>query len=70
VWGGKPGFSRREAEPHSRRRPDPVHEALSACGAVKPRDKNSAQVMVNRAGFNPAGVDRVRLGSPMGNRAA
>jgi putative transposase len=42
----------------------------SACGAVKPRDKNSAQVMVNRAGFNPAGVDRIRLGAPTGTRAA
>jgi putative transposase len=42
----------------------------SACGAVKPRDRNSAAVMVARAGFDPAGVDRVRLDSPMGNRAA
>jgi len=32
----------------------------SACGAVLPRDKNSAAVMLVRAGLNPAGADRVR----------
>ena len=42
----------------------------SACGSVKPRDRNSAAVMVARAGFNPADVDRVRLDSPTGNQAA
>jgi putative transposase len=31
-----------------------------ACGLVLPRDKNSAAVMLNRAGLNPAGADRVR----------
>lgn len=31
-----------------------------ACGLVLPRDKNSAAVMLNRAGLNPAGVDRAR----------
>jgi putative transposase len=41
-----------------------------SCGTVKPRDRNSAAVMVGRAGFNPAGVDRVRLDSPKGKRAA
>jgi putative transposase len=41
-----------------------------SCGTVKPRDRNSATVMVVRAGFNPAGVDRVRLDSPKGKRAA
>jgi putative transposase len=30
------------------------------CGAVLPRDKNSAAVMLNRAGLTPAGADRVR----------
>lgn len=30
------------------------------CGHVAQRDKNSAHVMLNRAGFNPAGVDGVR----------
>jgi putative transposase len=34
--------------------------ACSCCGAVLPRDKNSAAVMLNRAGLNPAGADRVR----------
>jgi putative transposase len=34
--------------------------ACSSCGAVLPRDKNSAAVMLNRAGLNPAGADRVR----------
>ena len=30
------------------------------CGLVSSRDKNSAAVMVVRAGFNPAGVDGIR----------
>lgn len=30
------------------------------CGHVAPRDKNSAHVMLNRAGFNPAGADGTR----------
>ncbi|EFL16540.1 RNA-guided endonuclease TnpB family protein [Streptomyces sp. C] len=34
--------------------------ACTACGAVSPRDKNSARVMLARAGLNPAGADRVR----------
>ncbi|MET9763110.1 transposase [Streptomyces sp. NPDC006372] len=29
----------------------------TACGAVAPRDKNSAYVMLHRAGLNPAGAD-------------
>ena len=32
----------------------------AACGTVLPRDKNSARVMLVRAGLNPAGADRVR----------
>jgi putative transposase len=32
-----------------------------SCGVVLPRDKNSAAVMLIRAGLNPAGADRVRL---------
>ncbi|ANS65279.1 transposase [Streptomyces lincolnensis] len=32
----------------------------TACGAVSPRDKNSARVMLVRAGLNPAGVEGVR----------
>ncbi|MFF0109556.1 RNA-guided endonuclease InsQ/TnpB family protein [Streptomyces hirsutus] len=32
----------------------------TACGAVSPRDKNSARVMLVRAGLNPAGVKGVR----------
>jgi putative transposase len=32
----------------------------SSCGAVLPRDKNSAAVMLARAGLNPAGADRAR----------
>ncbi|NEC06993.1 RNA-guided endonuclease TnpB family protein [Streptomyces sp. SID7909] len=31
--------------------------ACIACGAVSPRDKNSARVMLARAGLNPAGAD-------------
>jgi putative transposase len=32
----------------------------SSCGVVLPRDKNSAAVMLNRAGLNPAGAEGVR----------
>ncbi|MGW0830902.1 RNA-guided endonuclease InsQ/TnpB family protein [Streptomyces prunicolor] len=32
----------------------------STCGTVSPRDKNSARVMLVRAGLNPAGVEGVR----------
>lgn len=32
----------------------------TACGAVSPRDKNSARVMLHRAGLNPAGAEGVR----------
>ncbi|MEV0930099.1 RNA-guided endonuclease InsQ/TnpB family protein [Streptomyces phaeochromogenes] len=32
----------------------------TACGNVSPRDKNSARVMLGRAGFNPAGADGAR----------
>jgi putative transposase len=34
-----------------------------ACGIVLPRDKNSAAVMLHRAGLNPAGADRIRRGA-------
>ncbi|MFF4604632.1 RNA-guided endonuclease InsQ/TnpB family protein [Streptomyces sp. NPDC001339] len=37
--------------------------ACTVCGAVSPRDKNSARVMLVRAGLNPASADR---GSPGG----
>ncbi|WP_260609479.1 transposase [Streptomyces sp. WAC 01325] len=33
--------------------------ACTACGVVSPRDKNSARVMLVRAGLNPAGADLV-----------
>ncbi|MGP3947656.1 RNA-guided endonuclease InsQ/TnpB family protein [Streptomyces sp. 7N604] len=42
----------------------------TACGAVSPRDKNSARVVLVRAGLNPAGADRIRLDRQLGNRAA
>ncbi|MGV9350386.1 zinc ribbon domain-containing protein [Streptomyces spiralis] len=32
----------------------------TVCGAVSPRDKNSARVMLHRAGLNPAGADGAR----------
>jgi putative transposase len=41
-----------------------------SCGSTRPRDRNSAAVMVARAGFNPAGADRVRLDRPLGAQAA
>jgi putative transposase len=34
--------------------------ACEACGVVLPRDKNSAAVMLHRAGLTPVGADRVR----------
>ncbi|MFZ3497054.1 RNA-guided endonuclease InsQ/TnpB family protein [Streptomyces sp. 5.8] len=42
----------------------------TACGAASPRDKNSARVMLVRAGLNPAGADRGRPDSPLGRQAA
>ncbi|MFF3894127.1 RNA-guided endonuclease InsQ/TnpB family protein [Streptomyces sp. NPDC001812] len=42
----------------------------TACGAVSPRDKNSARVMLLRAGLNPAGADRVRLDRSLSEQAA
>ena len=42
----------------------------TACGAVSPRDKNSARVMLNRAGLNPDGVDRRRPPQPRAGKAA
>jgi len=40
------------------------------CGHVAPRDKNSAHVIHNRAGFNPAGADGMRPDrSPSGQAA-
>jgi putative transposase len=42
----------------------------TACGTVSPRDKNSARVMLVRAGLHPAGADRGRPGhSPSGKAA-
>ncbi|MCX5377753.1 transposase [Streptomyces sp. NBC_00091] len=38
--------------------------SCTACGAVSPRDKNSARLMLVRAGLNPAGADRVRACGP------
>ncbi|MFJ4843785.1 MULTISPECIES: RNA-guided endonuclease InsQ/TnpB family protein [unclassified Streptomyces] len=35
------------------------------CGAVSSRDKNSARVMLVRAGLNPAGADRVSADGPL-----
>ena len=42
----------------------------TTCGVASPRDKNSARVMLVRAGLNPAGVDRVRPDCPPDGRAA
>lgn len=47
----------------------PLSERLytcTVCGAVSPRDKNSARVMLVRAGLNPAGVEGTRPpGAPL-----
>ncbi|MFJ5218754.1 RNA-guided endonuclease InsQ/TnpB family protein [Streptomyces sp. NPDC088354] len=37
----------------------------TACKVVSSRDKNSARVMLVRAGLNPAGADRVRADGPL-----
>ncbi len=42
----------------------------TACGAVSARDKNSARVMLVRAGLDPAGADRGRPGRPPAGWAA
>ncbi|MGA5129005.1 transposase [Streptomyces blastmyceticus] len=42
----------------------------TACGAVSPRDKNSARVMLVRAGLDPAGADRGRPDGPPVRQAA
>lgn len=42
----------------------------TACGAVSPRDKNSARVMLVRAGLNPAGADRIGPSGTPFQRAA
>ncbi|MGW5434709.1 RNA-guided endonuclease TnpB family protein, partial [Streptomyces sp. NPDC004059] len=36
----------------------------TVCGAVSPRDKNSARVMLVRAGWNPDGAEGVRPPGP------
>lgn len=40
------------------------------CGVVSPRDKNSARVMLVRAGLNPAGADGVRPSGALPRAAA
>ena len=42
----------------------------TTCGAISPRDKNSARVMLVRAGLNPAGADRGRPDGPPVRQAA
>ncbi|MFF3115511.1 RNA-guided endonuclease InsQ/TnpB family protein [Kitasatospora sp. NPDC057904] len=42
----------------------------TACGVSSPRDKNSARVMLVRAGLNPAGDDRGRPQRPQDDAAA
>ncbi|MFE2972467.1 RNA-guided endonuclease InsQ/TnpB family protein [Streptomyces sp. NPDC059340] len=44
--------------------------ACTACGAVSPRDKNSARVMLVRAGLNPASADRGRPAGALPRLAA
>ncbi|CAM4313356.1 transposase [Nocardiopsis rhodophaea] len=42
----------------------------TACGVVSPRDKNSARVMLVRAGLDPDGVEGVRPGQALPDLAA
>jgi putative transposase len=44
--------------------------ACTVCGAMSPRDKNSARVMLVRAGLNPAGVEGGRPTRPPDAQAA
>ncbi|MFI6358092.1 RNA-guided endonuclease InsQ/TnpB family protein [Streptomyces sp. NPDC050743] len=44
--------------------------ACTVCGAVSPRDKNSARVMLVRAGWNPDGAEGVRPPGPPAPAAA
>jgi putative transposase len=44
--------------------------ACTACGVVSPRDKNSARVMLVRAGLNPASADCGRPDGPPVRQAA
>jgi putative transposase len=44
--------------------------ACAACGTVSPRDKNSARVMLARAGLHPAGADGARPGGMLFRQAA
>jgi putative transposase len=44
--------------------------SCTACGTVSPRDKNSARVMLVRAGLIPAGADRGRPERPLDVAAA
>ncbi|TDD88488.1 transposase [Actinomadura darangshiensis] len=43
--------------------------SCTRCGVSRPRDKNSAHVMLVRAGFVPAGAEGVRPESPPGSEA-
>jgi putative transposase len=42
----------------------------TACGAARPRDKNSARVMLVRAGWNPDGAEGVSPPGPQARKAA
>lgn len=42
----------------------------SSCGTVSPRDKNSAAIMLVRAGLNPVGADGTRPVRPPDEQAA
>lgn len=42
----------------------------TGCGACRPRDKNSAHVMLVRAGLNPSGADRTRPVQSQAGQAA
>lgn len=44
--------------------------ACTVCGAVSPRDKNSARVMLVRAGLNPDGAEGVSPAGPLVQAAA
>lgn len=53
--------------------PLPLGERTYTCttsGAVTPREKNSARVMLVRAGLNPADPDRTRPGGTPSRKAA
>ncbi|WP_330332310.1 transposase [Streptomyces sp. NBC_00536] len=75
VWLVRPAYTTMDCGQCGARakRALPLSERMytcDACGVVSPRDRNSARVMLVRAGLDPAGADRVRPEGPQVRQAA